>query len=92
MKAVRHFPLHCLRCGREINSVSHPQHEAQPGDLTVCMYCGVLLEYGPELASFKPVDESTLHPGTAQMVQQMREGLARLHAMPSYRKKYGLPD
>jgi hypothetical protein len=48
----------CLNCGHELNAASNTTGDAQPepGDITICFYCGHLMEFDADLRLVKPSD------------------------------------
>ena len=51
----------CLRCGKLLNAAFHPDDfSPEPGDLSVCLKCGELHEYGANLELIKPSNERLL--------------------------------
>jgi hypothetical protein len=46
---------HCPNCDRKLSAASSPKELAlpKPGDISVCVYCGELLEYDSDLHSIR---------------------------------------
>lgn len=60
--STRHTMQACPHCGAELDAATHAgPGEPQPkeGDVSVCLYCAGMLEYGPGLA-LRPLDIDTL--------------------------------
>lgn len=50
----------CPCCGVKLNGASNADEHTEPprpGDISMCLYCGALLEFGPKLERIKLSDE-----------------------------------
>jgi hypothetical protein len=67
-------PQHCPTCGRNLNAVGvldAPAPMPMPGDVTVCLECGALLEFGEGL-TLTLVPESKLDDETLEEVHEIQ--------------------
>lgn len=48
MKTTHVEPQSCPKCGKKLDAVSDAFGEASPGpgDMTVCLYCGQIMQFG----------------------------------------------
>lgn len=49
---------HCINCHHHLNGAKGlHQHVAKPGDITVCVYCGMLMQFGPNMEYLEVPDK-----------------------------------
>ena len=51
---------YCLKCGKEMSAATNVKGEGGPevGNVTVCLYCGHVMEFGPGLVLIELRDET----------------------------------
>lgn len=68
-------------CGALINTATNPTDDTlkpEPGDITMCLYCGELFSFGPAL-DLRPLDiPADADSGILIEIQRMRSAWAKL--------------
>lgn len=79
---------YCPKCGTKLDGASamapDPMAEPEEGDVTVCIRCGVVLQFGAGL-SLELVDPASLPPQVREIVARIQ--IARLLTYPMQRAK-----
>lgn len=68
-------PGRCLSCSAEMTAATNVSGEGMPevGDVTVCLYCGHLMEFGIGLVLVQPTDETIVkYAGHQDLLKAMR--------------------
>lgn len=75
----------CPACGSRHDAMSAVGHGArpEPGAVTVCVYCGVVLEMDDQLKT-KIIDPATLDKGTRSVIERV---VAEVRRGPLFKKE-----
>ena len=75
----------CLNCGKRLNAAATMEDmnaRPDPGDMTVCFYCGHLMAFADDLSMRELTDEEILDAGgneTILEIQKMRAAYKNLN-------------
>lgn len=73
----------CLNCRAPMTGATNVEGEGlpEPGDVTVCLYCGHFMEFGPDLKLIAPSDATiSAYAGQPGLLKAM--AIARLWRKP----------
>lgn len=87
--ASTRMPSSLCECGKELSAAADPDDRApppEPGNLSVCLYCGRLKTFGDDLRlrELTPaeLDEVMRDPEAAAEIFRMREAIRKANASP----------
>ena len=80
MKTTRVEAKACRECGKVRDAISDFETEnvPRPGDVSICLGCGVLSILGDDLEDIPPTDEETLELLADPKIKRMLAAMAEL--------------